>query len=254
MRRQLILMISLAGPMMVMGEDVATPDFRRDVVPILRTYCLGWHSPTDPNGDFSMHTFAELSKGGEHGPALVAGKSGESRLYLMTSGQAEPKMPPEDNPAPTEGQIEVLRRWIDAGAAGPTDPNEAIVGDPVVPQVAPKVPPKSKILAAAWSPDGTRVALAGYQSVLVIDPATNYIEARLDGLAGMVSDVSFSADGQAIVTAAGIPGFGCQRESFRGAQRRSVCRETESRPGHACDRGIRQSDSGVGCGQWIDSP
>ncbi len=92
------------------------------------------------------------------------------------------------------------------GSLRPSDPNEAIVGDPVVPEITPKVPPKAKILSAAWSPDGTRVALAGYQSVLVIDPVTSYIEARLDGLSGMVSDVSFSADGQTIVTAAGVPG------------------------------------------------
>jgi WD40 repeat protein len=204
--KQLILMSSLVWSMAILADEGAAPDFRRDVVPILRTYCLGCHSPTDKNGDFSMHTFADLSKGGEHGPALVPGKSVESRLYLMTSGKAEPKMPPEENPAPSEAQIELLRRWIDAGAVGPNDPNEAIVGDPVVPDIAPKTPPKARVLAAAWSPDGTRVALAGYRSVLVIDPATSYIEARLDGLAGMVSDVSFSADGQTIVTAGGVPG------------------------------------------------
>ncbi len=67
-RRQLILMSWLVLPLTVRAEEAAAPDFRRDVVPILRTYCLGCHSPTDKNGDLSMHTFAELSKGGEHGP------------------------------------------------------------------------------------------------------------------------------------------------------------------------------------------
>ena len=37
----------------------------------------------------------------------------------MLTGEVEPAMPPEDNERPTEAEIDVLRAWIDAGAAGP---------------------------------------------------------------------------------------------------------------------------------------
>jgi WD40 repeat protein len=198
-------MVLLSAPLL-RGQETRAVDFKRDVVPILRTYCLGCHQPTDRNGELSMHTFDELAKGGEHGPVFVAGKSAESRLYLMSAGKLEPKMPPEGNPGPTAAEIDVLARWIDGGASPPADPQEVIVGDPVVPVIVPKVTPRSRTFAAAWSSDGKRIALARYRSVVVIDPATNYIERTIDGLAGMVSDVSFSSDSAWLMTASGVPG------------------------------------------------
>jgi WD40 repeat protein len=201
----MVLVVHLAATAL-RAEELPAPEFKRDVAPILRTYCLGCHGGTEQNGELSMETFASFSKGGEHGATWVAGKSGESRLYLMSSGKLEPRMPPEGSPVPSAAQIEVLRRWIDAGANGPADPNEQLVGDPEVPSIAPKGTPRRRIFSASWSPDGKRVALGGYRTVQLIDPATNYIERTLDGLSGMVTDVSFSADSSKLVTASGVPG------------------------------------------------
>ena len=41
-----------------------SPDFTRDVAPILAKYCAGCHNSTDREGDLSVETFAELQKGG----------------------------------------------------------------------------------------------------------------------------------------------------------------------------------------------
>lgn len=183
-----------------------SPDYRKDVVPILRTYCVGCHNATEANGKLGLQSFATLSKGGENGPALVPGKSAESRLYLMVTGKVDPKMPPEDNPVPSPAEIETLRAWIDAGAKGPEDPNEAIILDPVVSKIASKIQSPHRIYAAAWSPDGKWVAFAQNKRVLLFDVNSGYIERVLEGHAGKVSDVSFSTDGSILVSASGVPG------------------------------------------------
>ena len=70
-------------------------------------------------------------------------------------------------------QIETIRAWIDAGAPGPA------AGEP-----APEAnrdhssenrtesPVKPQIFDLAYSPDGKLLALAGYQEVRLVDPAT----------------------------------------------------------------------------------
>jgi mono/diheme cytochrome c family protein len=50
---------------------------------------------------------------------LVPGKSKESRIYLHAAGLRQDKMPPEDQPQPTQAEIDLLARWIDAGAEFP---------------------------------------------------------------------------------------------------------------------------------------
>lgn len=187
-------------------DPPAAPEYRRDVAPILRAYCVGCHNAEDANSGLAMHTFSSLSKGGENGPAFVPSKSGESRLYLMVTGELEPHMPPEDNPAPNPEEIEVLRRWIDAGAPPPADPDELMVADPATPDVPPKSPPQPRVHSVAWAPDGKLVALGGFERVALVDPNTNYVERVLVGLGGNVASAAFTPDGKRVLAAGGRPG------------------------------------------------
>ena len=97
----------------------ATPDYVKHVAPILKKYCAGCHNAEDREGELSFETFADLQKGGEHGPALVPGQAKSSRLIRMLNGTAEPRMPPEDNPVPKPAEVAILTDWIAAGAKGP---------------------------------------------------------------------------------------------------------------------------------------
>ena len=51
------------------AEEPATPDYAKDVAPILRKYCAGCHNAEDNEGGLALDTFAALIKGGEHGAA-----------------------------------------------------------------------------------------------------------------------------------------------------------------------------------------
>jgi hypothetical protein len=99
----------------------STPDFSREVRPILAKHCFTCHGP-DPEAresdlrlDYSEPATADL--GGY--AAIVPGDAGKSELIARISSEdAEIRMPPaESHPPLTADQIETLRRWIDGGAA-----------------------------------------------------------------------------------------------------------------------------------------
>ena len=94
-------------------------DFVRDVKPLLQSACARCHARGNDKGGFRFDTRDLFLKGGDTGPAIVAGKSGESLLVSLVAG-ADPEMVmPQKGSRLTEAQIGVLRAWIDAGAPWP---------------------------------------------------------------------------------------------------------------------------------------
>lgn len=185
----------------------AAVDYRKDIVPILARHCVGCHNADEANGGLGMHSFAALSKGGDNGPTFVASKSAESKLYRLITGQDEPRMPPEENPAPNADQIDLIRRWIDDGAVPPSDVNEVIALDPATPEIKPRSAPPRRIHSAAWSPDGKWLAIGRQNEVILVDPQTGFIERTFVGVVGNVTCVSFSPDGSRLLAAGGRPGI-----------------------------------------------
>lgn len=102
----------------VLADDV---DFVRDIVPILQNRCLSCHAET-AQGGLQFTTRELLLKGGDSGPAVEIGKSGESRLVKLIAAakDADEKMPPDGSRLSAE-QIAKFRAWIDAGAPWPQD-------------------------------------------------------------------------------------------------------------------------------------
>ena len=69
------------------------PSFQKDVLPILRTACLGCHSAENPTSGLALNSYAGLMKGGKGGVCIVPGKSADSRLVKYLLGTLQPKMP-----------------------------------------------------------------------------------------------------------------------------------------------------------------
>ena len=92
-----------------------TPSFAKDVAPILAANCAGCHASNVAMGTLDLDTFAGIQKGGHSGPVIVPGKSGESLLYLRITGAVTPAMPLSGKKL-ADGEIEIIRKWIDAGA------------------------------------------------------------------------------------------------------------------------------------------
>src|SRR5262245_56384269 len=102
------------------GLAADTPDFTRDIAPILTKYCTGCHNDTDREGKLSLQTYDSLLKGGAKGGVITASQPELSRVIRVLTGAAKPVMPPEGEEAPKPAEIELLKNWIAAGASGPS--------------------------------------------------------------------------------------------------------------------------------------
>src|SRR6266498_4546192 len=91
-------------------------DFAREIKPILESSCIKCHGRGRTRGDLSIETRDTLLKGGESGPAIVPGKSEESRVIELVAGLDPDSVMPQKGKRLTPEQISLLRSWIDQGA------------------------------------------------------------------------------------------------------------------------------------------
>jgi len=116
---------SFAVPLACAGSAV---DFDRDIRPLLKEHCVSCHGALKQKGELRLDAGVLIARGGRHGSAVVAGRSGESRLMRrLLAADPEERMPKEGPPLPRD-KIETLRRWIDAGARFPE--GEVVVRSP----------------------------------------------------------------------------------------------------------------------------
>lgn len=116
------LMLGLRG--LAAGQAPASDrpvTFSDDVQPLLEARCFACHGPEKQKADLRLDRRSNVLKGGESGPALVPGKSGESLLIELVSDHAEDRRMPPKGDRLTAEQIGMLRAWIDQGAAWPDD-------------------------------------------------------------------------------------------------------------------------------------
>lgn len=188
------------------AAQAAAPDYSKQIAPIFKKHCEGCHNDADREGKFSVESFAAVSKGGKHGPAVQAGDLKSSRIYLMLTGQVKPVMPPEGEEKLKPEQIALIKEWIEAGAKGP-DGSEPTKRELNVPQVAAAKLSATPITAVAVSPESKLIAVARFKKVELRDATTQQVVREITGLPGKVNSVEFSADGQWLMTSSGVPGL-----------------------------------------------
>ncbi|MCO6459375.1 MAG: hypothetical protein J5I93_29035 [Pirellulaceae bacterium] len=192
--------------------DETPPDYTTQVAPILKKYCAGCHNDTDREGDFSLETYAALQKGTPKAPAFLPGDAESSRLVRLVTGAAEPRMPPEDEPRPTDAEVELLKAWITAGGKGPAgaEPSRLAL---IVPRLESRAA-KRPVTALDTSRDGRWLALARYGQVALHalqDDGSTVAAAptlSLTDLPGKVTSLHFTPDGSQLIVATGVAGLG----------------------------------------------
>ncbi len=121
MARAIALMCAAAVLTIGPGALGASPDYERDIKPLLRERCYSCHGGVKQKGGLRLDSGSLIHKGGEDGPVIVAGRSAESPLVKrVLSRDDDDRMPPEGKPLPPD-KIALLQRWIDSGAAFPKD-------------------------------------------------------------------------------------------------------------------------------------
>ena len=130
--RAALALAAFAGLLPVAGKAAdPTVDFAREIRPIFQERCLACHGSQAQMHGFRLDRRSDAFRGGDSGvPAIVPGNSADSLLLRYVAGlDPEVAMPPEGPPLTGE-QVELLRRWIDQGAAWPQDeaPSESPAG------------------------------------------------------------------------------------------------------------------------------
>lgn len=181
--------------------------FAKQVAPIFSQRCLACHNARTAKGRLNMETFANLMKGGENGPSVVAAKPGDSLLQTMIDDHSMPK----DADPLTPEQIALVKKWIETGARLDAGVGAAATLITIIPKLTQPAPPEAyrvpvPVMAVAFSPDGNLLATSGYREVLLWNPADGQLVRRISNLAERPHDIEFTADGKTLAVAAGTPG------------------------------------------------
>jgi len=199
-----------AKPIAVAKLDRSTPvDFEKEVLPVLNASCLACHNKTKPKAGLVLETPADILKGGDSGPAVVAGKPDES-LLIKSAAHSAPDdvsvMPPAGNkvnaPNLTSEQLGLVALWVTQGAKGEVKAPAPLAWRPVAETVKP-------VLAVAVAPDGSFAAAGrgtgidvyklpdGKQATKLTDPALKSAAHK-----DLVQSVAISPDGKMVASGA----------------------------------------------------
>jgi WD40 repeat protein len=221
----------------------AEPTYWQDVRPLLRKHCTVCHSvrtikEVDVSAGLAVDSYAALTKDPKK-PIVVRGKAGESELIkrLLVTDAAK-RMPLDADPLPADA-VDVLRRWVNAGApegeasataatapvahapgspstrkldvvlATKFSPPKALAAKPF-PNNSPlelvlPIGPLAPVAAVAYSPDGTQLAVGCYGRVTIWDIVAVRPVKVLTNVLAAVHDLKYSPDGKTLAVGGGQP-------------------------------------------------
>lgn len=121
-RTALKLLVPALAPILFAGcTSEPEVSYSQDVQPILETHCLSCHQAGGMGYEasgLSMASYADLMKGTEAGPMIIAGDVEGSNLVVLMEGRADPSisMPHGRLEGVPGQQIRVIKNWIAQGA------------------------------------------------------------------------------------------------------------------------------------------
>jgi len=114
----------------------APVDFAREIQPLLAGKCYDCHGPEKSKGGLRLNTRADAFRGGKSGEAaIVAGQGPKSPLIQRLVTADENDVMPQKAERLAAAEIDLLRRWIDEGAAWPENLRHWAYVAPVQPAV-----------------------------------------------------------------------------------------------------------------------
>lgn len=142
-------------------------DFRRDVQPLLKQYCIECHGPSQQMHGFRLDRRRDAMRGGTT-VMITPGNSAGSKLYQKLIGSRfGPQMPLTG--ALSSQQIDIFKAWIDQGAEWPDD----LSGETPAPAPDPKAVRLMELLRAGDAQT--------FKKLIAADPAV----ANLKGQSGV---------------------------------------------------------------------
>src|SRR5262245_19410282 len=102
------LVVTLGVAVLAAPLTAAPPDYVKDVRPILAANCYSCHGLKMQKSGLRVDTVAALLKGGDDGPAVVAGKSAESSLIRVVTADDVATRMPQKKPPLSAAQVATL--------------------------------------------------------------------------------------------------------------------------------------------------
>ena len=89
------------------------------IQPVLKENCISCHGPEKSKAGLRLDSIEAMLKGGENGPAIVAGKGAESPMVkrMLLPGTDQDHMPPEGKHQPSADDTALIQWWINTGAS-----------------------------------------------------------------------------------------------------------------------------------------
>lgn len=112
-----LALVSFLGAANLRAE--APADFSEQIKPLLAKRCVGCHGPARQKGGLRLDYGGAILKGDAGGPIVVPGKPEDSRLLAAVEGKGEGERMPLNAEPLSAAEIDLLRRWIQSGAAIP---------------------------------------------------------------------------------------------------------------------------------------
>lgn len=111
----------------VTAEDV---NYEQHIKPLLRQKCSACHGALKQEAGLRLDAASLIRRGGDSGAAIKVGDAASSRVILrVTAEDPDERMPPQGEGEQLKPeQLDLLRKWINAGALAPAE--EEIPADP----------------------------------------------------------------------------------------------------------------------------
>ena len=128
-RWNLLIGFVLLGPLAgtALAADERTPEqiefFENRIRPLFVNHCQECHGEERAKGGLRLTTGEAFRRGGDSGPAFMAGKPDESLLIEAVGHRGDIKMPPKQKLA--EQEIADLKHWVVLGAPWPAERPDA---------------------------------------------------------------------------------------------------------------------------------
>ncbi len=178
--------------------------YRRQIAPVLQTYCLGCHNRIDAEQQLSLQAADDFLRGSENGAVLDANHPEESRLWNVLISAGDDHMPPADQPQLSPEDLKTIQTWLQEGAT--FDSRAAVMAAlPDVKVSAESV--RNPALSMAISRDGSMLAMAKYKALEIGSSASNDVPQTIVVEDGKVNDVEFSRDDKRVLLATGVTGL-----------------------------------------------
>jgi hypothetical protein len=123
LKNTLLLAMPLSASMLLACGTENKPNevsFQQDVMPILKTRCLGCHVTGGKGYEKSgllMDSYENLLKGTKYGKVIIPGNSLNSVFNQVVEGRVDESITmPHGGEQLVKTEIEILKTWVDQGA------------------------------------------------------------------------------------------------------------------------------------------